>query len=39
MFEDILNGQGARLAVHFVVENGRPARDQAEAQFKITFKV
>ena len=39
MFEYILNGQVSCLAVHFVVENGRPARDQAEAQFKSTCKV
>ena len=39
LFEDILNGQAAKLAVYFIVENGRPARDQSEAQFKITFKV
>ena len=39
MFEDVLNGQAAKLIVHFIIENGRPARDQSEAQFKITFKV
>ncbi|MCD8284079.1 MAG: hypothetical protein LUD52_05100 [Opitutae bacterium] len=38
MFEDILTGTNAKLAVHFVVENNRPARDQSEAQFKIAFK-
>ncbi len=38
LFENVMNSQTAKLEITFVIEGGRPTRDQSDVKFSVTFK-